>query len=666
MPKRKRLGDVLVEACIISQAQLNAALEVQKHHPQLIGQILVEMGWTTEVLVCRAVSELLNIRYVDLSSALISQEVVQLAPEALALQRNILPLFVQDKILYLAMENPLDVDIIQRMEFITGMQVKPLIAPPGQIRDIVRKHYYVDDYVDSMIGNVPREDDVSLVQQEEGEAEGMLDVSEVRKISEGSQVIRLANLIISDGIKKRASDIHLEPGSRYLNVRYRVDGLLTSGIHVPRWLQLPLVSRIKVISGLDIAERRKPQDGRIWVSFAQRKIDLRVSTLPTNFGETVVIRILDTKHSTHDLAALGMSSRSLRLYRSMLRQPQGWILVTGPTGSGKTTTLYASLHAIKDTTKNIMTVEDPIEYQLEGINQVQINPKAGLTFASGLRSILRQDPNVILLGEIRDRETAEIAMQASETGHLVLSTLHTNDAVSTVNRLFSLGISPDLVASNLLVIIAQRLVRKICLYCRKVYTPAPEELEILEHIHVETSELRFYKGQGCAACDHSGYYGQIALYEVLVQNDRIRDAIAQRPTKQALKRLGRLYGMTILLEDGLDKVRQGITTIEEVLRVCPVEPDIAHEALCCPECSAPLDNSKALCSACGYVLHISCRSCHSVLENDWTFCPYCGTQVSASADEFSQYHRAATNREASSLPSDNRQQLSSSSQARPC
>ncbi|MCP4400325.1 MAG: Flp pilus assembly complex ATPase component [bacterium] len=626
MLNRKRLGELLVDACIISQRQLDEALQVQKHNPQLIGQILIEMGWTTEERVCRAVSELLHVDYVDVGSALVSQEVVQLAPENLAAKRNILPLFVQDKTLYVAMENPMDVDVIQRMEFSTGMQIKPLIAPPSQLRETVRKHYDVDEYIGSMLGHMPSEEDVR-VGNEESDTEGTVDVNEVRKISEGSQVIRLANLIIADGIKKRASDIHLEPSSHDLNVRYRVDGLLTKGIHVPKWLQLPLISRIKVISGMDIAERRKPQDGRIKATFANRKIDLRVSTLRTNFGEKIVIRILDKSSSSQDLAALGMSHRHLHLYRSMLRQPQGWILVTGPTGSGKTTTLYASLHAIKDNTKNIVTVEDPIEYQLEGISQVQINPKAGLTFASGLRSILRQDPNVILIGEIRDHETAEIAMQASETGHLVLSTLHTNDAVSTVHRLFSLGLSSDLVASNLLVVLAQRLVRKICPHCKIEYSPTDEELQELGRVYSREPQLKLYKGQGCAFCENSGHHGQLALYEVFVQNERLRDAIAQRPTKQELRRLSRSSGMKTLLEDGIDKMRQGITSLEEVLRVCPLEPDEQPESLRCPECGNALGTSETVCPSCSYVLHKNCHKCRGILEKAWKFCPNCGERV---------------------------------------
>ena len=634
MAKRKRLGELLVEACIITQEQLEDGLHIQKSNPRLIGQILVEMGWVSEKEVCRAVSELLNVDFVDVEGALVSQEVVQLAPENLATKRNLLPLFVQDKTLYVAMSNPLDVDVIQRIEFRTGMQVKPLIAPPSQLKETVRKHYDVDEYVGNMLGNVVEEEAFRVTEEEE--TENTVDVSEIRKISEGSQIVRLANLVISDGIKKRASDIHLEPTSKYINVRYRIDGLLTRGIQVPKWLQSPLISRVKVIAGMDIAEHRKPQDGRISVTYAQRKIDLRVSTLLTNFGEKVVIRILDKSTSSHDLSKLGISPKYLHLYWGMLRQPQGWILVTGPTGSGKTTTLYASLNTVKDTTKNIVTVEDPIEYQLAGINQVQINPKAGVTFANGLRAILRQDPNIIMVGEIRDNETAEVAMQAAETGHLMLSTLHTNDAVSTVNRLFSLGLSPDLVASNLLVVIAQRLVRKICPRCKIEYPPTEEELQQIGIFHTANPEIKFYKGRGCPSCNQTGYHGQIGIYELLVQNDKLRDAIAQRPTKQALKRLARATGMKTMLEDGIDKIRQGITTIEEVARVCPIDPKEFPDSAPCPECGKLIARSEPICPYCDHVLHPTCPECRASLEKDWVFCPFCGIHILDAASTLSQ------------------------------
>jgi len=626
MAQKKRLGEILIEACVISQDQLDEALRLQESQNRLIGQILVEMGWVSEYEVCRAVAELLNIKYVDVEGALVSQEVVQLAPEKLAARRNILPLFIQDKTLYLAMENPLDIEIIQRIEFRTGMQVRPLIAPPSQLRETVRKHYDVEEYIGSMLENVVEENAVS-VEGETKASEDTVDISEVKKISEGSQIVKLSNLIVSEGIKRRASDIHIEPTAKHVNVRYRIDGMLTKGIQVPNWLQLPLISRIKVISGMDIAERRKPQDGRISVRYAQRKIDLRVSTLLTNFGEKVVIRILDSKTSSHDLTRLGISAENLKLYRMLIRQPQGWILVTGPTGSGKTTTLYASLNAMKDVTKNIVTVEDPIEYQLEGINQVQVNPKAGLTFASGLRSILRQDPNVILVGEIRDAETANIAMQASETGHLVLSTLHTNDSISTVNRLLNLGISPDLVASNLLAVVAQRLVRKICPQCKTEYVPEAQELQNIGIYNGQNPAFVAYKGIGCPTCKQTGYYGQIGIYELFAPNDRLQAEIAKGPTKQALKRLAVEAGMKTMLENAIEKIRQGITTIEEVARVCYVEPDEPGRKIECPGCAKAIAETEDICPFCQYRLKKTCEQCGAKLEDAWLLCPFCGART---------------------------------------
>ena len=596
MARRKRLGEILVEACLISPAQLDEALHLQKGQNRRIGQILVDLGWVNEPEVCRAVAELLNIKYVDVADALISQEVVQLAPEDLAVKRNILPLFTEDKTLYLAMENPLDGDVIQRIEFRTGMQVRPLIAPPSQLRETVRKHYNVDAYLGQILGAAGEENAMSVEQATEAETDTEtldqgVDISEVKKASEGSQTVKLANLIIAEGIKKRASDIHIEPTAKQVMVRYRIDGLLTKGIQVPNWLKLSLISRLKVLSGMDIAERRKPQDGRIRVKYAQRQIDLRVSMLLTNFGEKVVIRILDSKTSAHDLTRLGFAPDQLKFFRAMLKQPQGWILVTGPTGSGKTTTLYAALNMLKDVTKNIVTVEDPIEYQLEGINQVQVNPKAGLTFASGLRSILRQDPNVILIGEIRDAETAGIAMQASETGHLVMSTLHTNDALATVNRLFNLGISADLVASNLLLVIAQRLVRRICPHCQSQYVPAAQELHSIGLANGQQPALAAYRGNGCAQCKQTGYAGQLGLYELFAPNDRLREAIARRPAKNVLKQLAAEAGMHTMLADGIEKIRQGITTIAEVARVCYVEPDESGKA---DESGKPAESGKPI------------------------------------------------------------------------
>jgi len=630
MAPRKRIGEVLIDACLINSNQLDEALRLQLNERKMLGQILIDMGWVTELEVCRAVAELLNIKFIDIDGALISQDVIQLAPEDLAARRNILPLFIQDKILFLAMENPLDIDVIQRIEFRTGMQVQPLIAPASQLREIIRKHYDIEEYVGSMLAPL-EEASVSMDTGDDADdaddVDDSVDVGEAKRQSEGSRIVKLANLLIAEGIQRRSSDIHIEPAARGLNVRYRVDGMLVKGAQVPHWLQLPLISRLKILADMDIAEHRKPQDGRIRVSYMQRKIDLRVSTLPSNFGEKVVIRILDSKTSAHDLSRLGLSPDHQRVYESLIRQPQGLILVTGPTGSGKTTTLYASLNAIKDDTKNIVTVEDPIEYQLEGITQVAVKPKAGMTFASGLRSILRQDPNVILIGEIRDAETAGIAMQASETGHLVLSTLHTNDSVSTVNRLFNLGISSDLVGANLLAIAAQRLVRRICPKCKTDYVPEAGEWQQVGVYDDQSDHAPAYKGKGCDWCKQTGFYGQVGIYELFVPTERLRGEIATRPSKHALKQLAAEAGMQTMLDDGLWKIRQGLTTIEEVARVCYVEPEELQSTRECPDCGKLFPQSAAQCPFCQPRSSRTCEQCRAALEESWRFCPVCGAQT---------------------------------------
>ena len=587
MAQRKRLGECLLEASVITEEQLHEALVLQKKNQKRLGQVLIELTWATEEEICQAVSKILYIDYVDIDEALVSQEIVQIVPEDLAIEQNILPLFVQNKTLFLAMENPLDIDIIQRVEFMAGMQVKPVIALPSQLQKAIHRHYNAEEYVGSMLGNMSGGDSVS-VEKDSGMmevGEGMSGVRDLQELSQGKQIVRLVNMIIADGIKKRATDIHIEPTSKDVRVRYRVDGILTGVIPILKWLQLPLISRIKVIAGMDISVQRKPQDGRIKITYASRGVDLRVSALPSNFGEKVVIRILDKEYSAHNLPSLGLSQQHLTLYDTLLKQPHGWILVTGPTGSGKTTTLYASLTAMKDTTKSIVTVEDPIEYQLEGINQVQVNPKAGLTFASGLRSILRQDPDIILVGEIRDPETASVAMQAAETGHLVLSTLHTNDAFSTVNRLFNLGVTSDLVASNLLAVVAQRLVRKICPHCKTDYIPDSQELRRLgiPDDSQRTATSVFYKGVGCETCLQTGYYGRIGVYEIFVPSNRLRHEIATQPSQHALKALAIEEGMTTMLTDGIEKIFQGLTTIEEVARVCAIDQEILQQMSTHPE-----------------------------------------------------------------------------------
>jgi type IV pilus assembly protein PilB len=601
MNRRRRLGEVLVEACLISPEQLDRVLAIQRHEQKPLGRILVEQGWIEEKDIYKALSEIWGIEYVDISQVMISPQVLQIVPEEIAKKYLVFPLFLQDKLLYLAMENPLQLEPIQLIEFKTRLRVKPLLASRSKIQEALNRHFNMDNYVEKILAQVQFKEKIQVIQNPEEEE----DLSKLEKSTEGSQVLQLVNLILVNAIKKRTSDIHIEPAESLVGIRYRIDGLLSDPIRLPKPFQQPLISRIKVMANLDIAEKRRPQDGKIKIHFSGRPIDLRVSTLPTNFGEKVVIRILDKKAALHNLASLGMSEAQLTIFQQALSQPQGLILVTGPTGSGKTTTLYAGLNALRDKTRNIVTIEDPIEYQLEGINQVQVNRKAGVTFASVLRSVLRQDPNVILVGEIRDSETAEIAIQASQTGHLVLSTLHTNDAVATVTRLLNLGIAPDQVASNLILAMAQRLIRRICLVCKKSYVPSSEELK--KFGLGKPSAMSFstlYRGTGCEQCRNIGYYGQAGIFEMLVPGNDLKLAISNKTSETVLKKLAIEQGMVTLWQDGLSKVRQGVTTLDEMARVCYIQESLTGESS---------------------GLRELCRTCQKELDPNWKLCPYCGT-----------------------------------------
>jgi len=606
MNRRKRLGEVLSKAGLINSEKLNQALAIQKQERKFLGRIFIERGWVAEKDVYQALAEILNVEYVDISGVIVSEQVLQLVPEELAKAHLIFPLSIQDRTLQLAMENPLQLEPIQLIEFKTQLRVKPMLASRSKIQDALNRHFSIDNYVERVLNHVksPKEK-IEVINDTDDQTEE--DLGKLKKMTEENQITQLTNLLLVNAIKKRATDVHIEPGEGVVGIRYRVDGLLTDPIRIPKALQLPLVSRIKIMASLDIADRRRPQDGKIKINFSGRQIDLRVSTLPTNFGEKVVIRILDKKSTLHSLEELGMSVIQLALFQHAISQPQGLILVTGPTGSGKTTTLYAGLNALRDKTKNIVTIEDPIEYQLEGINQVQVNEKAGLTFPSTLRSILRQDPNVILVGEIRDVETAKIATQAAQTGHLVLSTLHTNDALGTVTRLFNLGVPPDQVASNLILAIAQRLVRRVCQQCKKSYAPSSEELKKFG-FHSRSKILRstFYKGTGCEQCKKTGYYGQVGLFEMLVPEDTLKAAITDKLGETTLKKLALEQGMNTLLQDGLHKVLQGITTLEEIARVCQIQEVLNLETQA---------NQAAI---------ERCADCEKELDPTWNLCPYCG------------------------------------------
>jgi type IV pilus assembly protein PilB len=632
MPQKKRLGEILIEAGVINEEQLERALHLQQESHKLLGQILVEMGWATEQEVCRAVAKVLNMDYVNVDKALISQEVVQLIPESLATKYNVLPLFIQNKTLYLAMENSLDSDVIKYLEMNTGMHIRSLIAPPIQLREAVRRHCSIEEYVKGLLGNVRQEEPISIEKEMEVSEEGTVR-SDVQTIGEEDQIVRLVSLILAYGIKERASDIQIKSTSKHVTLQYKIDGILTEEILLPKWLQSPLISAIKEISGMDLAEQDHLQDGRFGLVYMHRKIDLLVSTVFTSFGENIVIHILDQKTAFHRLNRLGLSSGHQNLCRMIIHQPQGWIVVTGPPGCGKTTTLYALLKAMKDSTKKIVTLENPVEYQLDGIEQFQVNPRVEQVFPRGLQSLLSQKLHVIFIGEVRDAETATLAVQASETGHLVLSPLHASDAVSTIRRLLHLGISPDLLAFNLLVVIAQRLVRRICPQCKTKHVPTDQELQSIGFHSGHGPAFVCYRGSGCKTCKHTGYYGQTGIYEILTLNDRLREEILRYPKKRTLKQLALEAGMETILEDGIKKIQQGITTIEEVARVCAVEPYESEKTIRCPGCGKDIMENENICPFCRSRLCEPCEQCGAELEQEWLVCPFCGAQKWEAAEE---------------------------------
>jgi type II secretory ATPase GspE/PulE/Tfp pilus assembly ATPase PilB-like protein/CheY-like chemotaxis protein len=516
------------------------------------------------------------------------------------------------------MADPTDLFALQDVEFTTGCAVKAVVACRTEVLDAIKSYYSPETWLEEFLQNIEQVEDFQILgfgEEEETpaqEAEG--------RVKPGPAV-RLVNLILHSAIKQGASDVHIEPALHNLQVRMRVDGMLRDLMQVPKWLRESLVSRLKILAVLDITDRRMPQDGRIKANCEGRTVDVRVSTLPTHYGEKVVLRILGSGQEVLPSSALGLSAADLQVLKRAADQPQGIILVTGPTGSGKTTTLYSLVNEKKNPGINIVTVEDPIEMQLERVNQVQVNTKAGLTFASCLRSILRQDPDVILIGEIRDPETAEIAFRAAMTGHLVFSTVHTNSTVATIGRLEDLGIDPNMVASSVNLILAQRLVRKVCQHCKEESHPEPR---ILERLHLEGADFTFFRGAGCEACGMTGYAGRMGLFEVLRMTPNLRAKISQRASEGELLKAAAQGGTVILLDDALGKLRQGLTTAEELLRVLQLEEE---EILRCPRCRSLISRDFAICPYCLLALKTSCESCRQELKLEWKTCPYCGRET---------------------------------------
>jgi type IV pilus assembly protein PilB len=615
----KQLGALLLQAGIVDQQQLEAHIEQARRRNVPLWDIVLEEKQISEESLAEAFARWLKIPHVRLASASIEPEALKGISEDVARKHVCLPVKVEGKSLVVAMANPSDFGALQDLQFASGMTVKPVVASRTEILDALEQYFATGDKAEDFLENVADAMDFRIITPEKAE-ETDLDRMEGVGSAHLPPVVKMCNLMIRDGIKASASDIHIEATLNAVQVRFRVDGVLRDFMQIPKWLQHAVVSRLKILAKLDIAERRLPQDGRIKVQLQNRSIDIRISTLPTHFGEKVVMRILGSS-SIPSIRNLGFTDQHLTAIDSSLTQPQGLILVTGPTGSGKSTTLYSMLERRRSSEVNIITVEDPIEYQIPGINQVQVNTKAGLTFASCLRSIMRQDPDIILIGEIRDRETAEIAFHAAMTGHLVLTTLHTNSSLATLARLLDLGIDPVNITDSVSIILAQRLARRICLRCREEYTPSSK---LLERLRMDEPDTRFYHGRGCSACGQTGYAGRVAICELLRITPSVKELIHRKAPEQELRKAAGLAGTRFLLEDAMDKVRQGGTTLEEVLRVVQVQEE---EIVRCPKCSSYINLDFSTCPYCMHELKHLCESCGQEMKLEWRICPYCNTRT---------------------------------------
>jgi type IV pilus assembly protein PilB len=583
---------------------------------------LLDERQVPEDLVADLFAQLLKIPRVPLASFASDPEALRAVSEELARKYLCLPLKVEGKFLMLAMAIPADYNALQDVQFTSGLNVRPAVASRTEIGDGIEQRYSMGSRLQDFLANVSDTSGIEVVatESEAVDPAGMT----AQGAAELPPVVKMCNLILHEAAKARASDIHIEPGLNAMQVRFRVDGVLREFMQMPKWVQNPAISRLKILAKLDISERRVPQDGRIKIAFENRTIDLRVSTLPTYFGEKVVMRLLGSSNIP-SLGEMGYSDTQRSSIELALNQPQGMLLVTGPTGSGKSTSLYSMLKTRQSPEVNIVTVEDPIEYQLPGVNQVQVNVKAGLTFAKSLRSILRQDPDVILLGEIRDLETAEVAFQAAMTGHLVLSTLHTNSAAATLARLLDLGVDPFQLTSSLCLVVAQRLGRRICPNCRETYAPPPE---MLERVQLQPGEATYFHGRGCTSCNQSGYSGRTGFYELLQLTPRLKELIVRKASEAEIIKAARQEGMQFLLDDARSKVKEGITTVEDVLRVVQIEEASARR---CPECKAFLDPNFSACPYCMHVLKRQCAACSQHLKPEWRLCPYCNTPTGVTA-----------------------------------
>jgi type IV pilus assembly protein PilB len=564
-----KLGELLVRTGRINPTQLNEALALQKEQGGRVGTNLVKLGYLTEKQLVESLSQHFNVPSVDLNGVEIDEAVLKIIPADLARKYTILPVTKTGATITVAMIDPTNVFAMDDVKFMTGYRVEPVVASETGIRTAIDRYYGSTHAIElkKVMEDLSEEStsDLEVLEEEEN-----LDLATLEEESEQAPVVKLVNLVLTDAIKRGASDIHIEPYEKEYRVRYRIDGILYEMMHPPLKLKEAITSRCKIMARLDIAEKRLPQDGRIKIktkiSGKSKDLDYRVSVLPTLFGEKIVMRLLDKDKLMLDMSKLGFEPESLRKFENAILKPYGMVLVTGPTGSGKTNTLYSALQRINTPEVNIMTAEDPVEFNLGGINQVQTREQIGLNFAAALRSFLRQDPNIILVGEIRDFETAEVAIKAAMTGHLVLSTLHTNDAPSSISRLMNMGIEPFLVATSVHLIAAQRLVRRICTFCKEPFEMPPAALTQIGFSEHEARTLKLFRGRGCERCSNTGYKGRVALYEVLEIDDEMREMVLSGASAFELRQKAIQNGMITLRGSGLQKIRDGMVSIEEVVR----------------------------------------------------------------------------------------------------
>ena len=612
--KKKRLGEVLRERGSVSATDLSHALQEQQGKIVHLGELLLQGGSVSKRDLIAALGEVTSVPYFDCSKVQVPADVLETIPAGMAWRFNVLPVKLAEKNLTVVLEEPQNLQIIDELRFKTGKTIVPQLGFHGEIRAAIERHYG-SDKSSAAIGvrsaglakDVKEMEFISSTDQQRN-IDAMREMqAELLQKSKTTPAVMLVASMIKAAAQRRASDIHIEPQSEETSIRLRVDGILREFERIPRALQNSVASRVKILSDMDIAERRAPQDGRFLVKIGDRRLDLRVSTLPTQYGEKVVMRLLESDAPTQDFEKLGFPAVIATETKRMLALPQGMILVTGPTGSGKSTTLYASLNHVRKPSINIITVEDPVEYAIPGLNQVQVNAKAGLTFATSLRSILRQDPDVIMIGEIRDKETAEIAVKAAQTGHLVLSTLHTNDAVAAITRLLDIGVPGFQIAASVTGIIGQRLIRKLC-SCHETSPATPEFISQMMLAGVMTPPTTQNMPAGCDECDLTGYRGRIGIYEMLAVNNALRTAMREGGRNDEIRALARRNGMRLMHEYALERVKEGLTTLDEVLRVVPIE----------------------------YSAPVICESCQRELAGSYAYCPHCGERAHARGTETSR------------------------------